>query len=287
MKYFNTRKSLLKVTLQLIVGLFLLFSTSCKTKQPIVKEASKCNLLYKNAKTLTLNLKSNEFKFKQFNAKLNAEANIDSVFSSFSISLRIEKDSLIWMSISKLGIEGARVLVTVDSVYFMNRLDKKYFQGDFSYLSRLLNTQLDFELLQALLIGNSVAYYDDDEKIKAGESNCQYLLGTIRKHKLRKVMQKGKELKEPIQSIYLEPQTFKIAKILFHEFNPDRTFGAQFKNFKKVDSTQLFPFQIDYHIKANKNIQIVVNYSKIALNDVLSYPFKIPDNYDQIIFSEK
>ena len=49
--------------------------------------------------------------------------------------------------------------------------------------------------------------------------NCEYLLGTIRKNKLRKVMEKGKELKEPAQSIYMIPETFKIARILFYEFS--------------------------------------------------------------------
>ena len=270
-------------------GLFLLllFLTSCKHQQKIIHPVTKCNLDYKNAKTLTTKLKSNEFHFNKINAKLNVETYIDSVSSTFNVSLRVKNDSLIWMSISKLGIEGARVLITKDSVYFMNRIDNKYFKGDYSYISKLLNTQLDYEMLQSLLIGNSVEFYDEDEKIKANINNCQYTLGTIRKYKLRKVMQKGKELKEPAQSIYLTPETYKISRIVFFEFNPDRSFDANFHDYTKVDSTQLFPLKMNFTIKAQKNLNISIDYSKIQLKEEQNFPFKIPSNYEQIIYKEK
>ncbi len=272
------------------LGGLLLFSillTSCKQQQKISHAATRCNLDYKNAKTLTANLKSNEFRFNKLNAKISIETVIDSSFNSFTSSLRMKKDSIIWMSISKLGIEGARILITRDSVSFMNRIDNKYFKGDFSYISKLLNTQLDFEMLQSLLIGNSVEFYDEDEKIKAGNSNCHYTLGTIRKYKLRRVMEKGKELKEPAQSIYLTPETYKISRILFYEFNPERSFDAGFYDFIKLDSTQLFPQKMNFSVKAQKNVKISIVYTKIQLNEEQSFPFKIPNNYEQIIYKEK
>lgn len=261
--------------------------TSCKHQQKITTSKNKCILDYKNAKTLTANLKTNEFNFDKLNAKLNVETVIDSSFNSFTISLRMKKDSVIWMSISKLGIEGARALITKDSVKFFNRISNNYFKGDFTYTSKIFNTQLDFEMLQSLLIGNSVAFYNEDEKIKPGVDNCQYTLGTIRKYKLRRVMEKGKELKEPAQSIYMIPETFKISRILFYEFNPDRSFDARFAEYTNVDSTQLFPLQMNYCIKAQKNIKIDIHYNKPRLNEEQSFPFKIPENYEQITYKEK
>ncbi|MGQ0829399.1 MAG: DUF4292 domain-containing protein, partial [Bacteroidota bacterium] len=235
----------------------------------------------------TSHLKSNEFRFDRLKAKLSAESMIDSSSYSFTIALRIKKDSIIWMSISKLGIEVARVLTTKDSVKFFNSLEKKYFKGDYAYVSKLLNTELDYEILQSLLIGNSVEFYHEDEKIKPGVDNCQYTLGTIRKYKLRRVMEKGKELKEPAQSIYLTPGTFKIARILFYEFNPERSFDARFGNYEKVDSAQFFPMQMKYAIRAQKNVNIDLSYSKTELNEELTFPFRIPENYEQIIYKEK
>lgn len=267
--------------------LFIALFFSCKSKQKIALNKGKCILDYKSPRTLTNNLKAKEFKFDRLNAKLSAEAFIDSVSTSVTISLRMKRDSVIWMSISKIGIEGARLLITKDSVKYINRLDNKFFIGDFAYISKLLNTDLDFEILQSLFIGNSVEFYDEDEKIKAGVDNCHYFLGTIRKFKLRKIVTKGKELKEPAQSIYLMPETYKISRILFYEFNPDRSFEASFDNFALIDSAQLFPNHIQYIIKAQKRAVIEINYNKVVLNEEQSFPFKIPDNYEQIIYREK
>ena len=272
-----------------LVGLFLffLFFTSCKHQEKIALNKGKCILEYKNAKTLTSNLKSNEFCFQKFNAKFTAEATIDSVFNSFTISLRIRKDSIIWMSISELGIEGARVFITKDSVKFFNRISNNYFKGDFTYISKLLNIPVDFDMLQSLLVGNSLPFYNEDDKIKSGVDHCQYTLGTIRKYKLRKVIGKGKELDDPVQSIYMMPKTFKISRILFFDFNPSRSLDVSFNDYTKVDSTQLFPLKMNYVIKAQKNINIDILYSKPRLNEEQSFPFKMPDNYEQIYYKEK
>lgn len=274
----------------LIVFIFSFVLFSCKQSKKITQSPTtntKCNIDYKNAKALITHLKSNEFKFEKLNAKLNVEAIIDSTSNTFTISLRIRKDSIIWMSISKLGIEGARVFITKDSVKFINKLNNTYFKGDFTYISKLLNTPLDFEILQSLLVGNSVTFYNEDEKLKPGIDNCQYLLGTIRKNKLRKVMEKGKELKESAQTIYMTPETFKISRILFYEFNPERVFDAHFSSYEMIDSTQLFPLKMNYSVKTQKNINIDITYVKPRLNEEQSFPFKIPENYEQIIYNEK
>lgn len=268
-----------------------LLLSSCKSREKITLNNGRCILDFKNARTLTSHLKEKEFKFDRLNAKLSVDAEIDSTSASFTVTLRMKRDSVIWMSLSKLGIEGARALITKDSVKFLKRPlgddTGKFFVGDYAYISKMLNTDLDFEMLQSLLIGNSVEFYDEDEKIKPGIDNCQYTLGTIRKKKLRKVMEKGKELKEPAQSIYMIPETFKIARILFYEFGPDRSFDATYSAFEQKDSTQLFPMKMNYTIKAQKTVKIDLVYSKIVLNEEQTFPFKIPENYEAISIKEK
>lgn len=285
-KLFNT--SFFKYKIGAAAFIILFTFSACKNQQKIVdnKDKKNCLLDYKSPKTLTAHLKGKEFTFDRLNGKLSVEAEIDSTSHTFTVALRIKHDSIIWLSISKLGIEGARVYITKDSVRFMNRINNTYFTGDFTYISKLLNTDLDFEILQSLFVGNSVEFYHDDEKIKAGVDNCQYFLGTIRKRKLKKA-EKGKELKEPLQSIFLIPDNYKVARIIFFEFNPDRSFDARFSDFTKLDSTQLFPQNLNFAIKAQKKINIKINYTKITLNEEQSFPFKIPDNYEKLVYKEK
>lgn len=278
-------KPLIKLPLYLLVVNFIL--TSCKHQQKIAGNKTKCDVDFKSAKWLTEKLKLNEFRFNTFDAKLNVEATIDSSSNSFTASLRIKKDSIIWLSISKLGIEAARILITKDSVRFMDRINTQYFKGDFAYITRLMNFQVDYEILQALLVGNSVSFYDDDERLKGGISDCQYLLGTIRKRKLRKVIEKGKELKDPSQNIYLSPDNFKILRILFYDFDLNRSFEADYSQFAPIDSTQLFPTKMNFNIKAQKNIKIDIQYLRQKMNDNVTFSFKIPDNYEEIKYKEK
>ncbi|MFL5764845.1 MAG: DUF4292 domain-containing protein [Bacteroidia bacterium] len=279
-------------TAPLLLILFAaLFFSSCKSNKKITLNNGKCLLDFKNARTLSNNLKANEFKFERLNAKIKVDAEIDSSSSSFNISVRIRRDSVIWMTLSKLGIEGARLLITRDSVKFFKRPlgddNGKFFVGDYSYLSKIANTELDFDMLQSLLVGNSVEFYDEDEKLKPGITDCQYFLGTTRKKKMKRVIEKGKELKEPAQSIYMVPETFKIARILFYDFNPDRSFDAVYYDYQTEGTGQLFPMKMNYTIKATKTVKVDLEYTKVALNEEQSFPFKIPDNYERITLKEK
>ena len=80
------------------------------------------------------------------------------------------------------AIEGARVILTCDSVKFMDRIHKEYFVGGYDTLRKMLNIDdLDFEMLQSLLVGNSVEFYEEEEKLKPGmdRNDCKYLLASL------------------------------------------------------------------------------------------------------------
>lgn len=259
---------------------------SCKSTKKTATE-NKTTLDFKSSRVLASNLKKNEFSFEWLSAKFNCEATIDSSINSFKVSMRVRKDSLLWFSISPaLGIEVARAIITKDSIKFLNRLNSTYFSGGLNYVSKLLQTDLDYESLQSLLVGNSVDFYEDDEKLRSSVDNKRYLLSTIRKRKLRKAIEKNKELKDPVQSIWLDPATFKITQLLFQDFNSNREFMATFGNHKMIDSTY-FPYNIKYNIKAEKKVSISIEYTKVEKGEPQKLPFSIPEKYEQIFYTEK
>lgn len=275
------------LTVLCLAGLAL---ASCKTKKtPVAKETgSGCRLESKNAKLLSAELKAHELKFQWLQAKIAVDSDIDSNSTSFNVAMRIRRDSAIWLSISPaLGIEVARALITKDSVKFINRLKGNYFKGDFNYISRLLHTELDFEMVQSLLVGNSVEFYEEDEKLHASVNDCKYLLSTIRKRKLKRIIEKGKEPKEPSQAIWMAENTYKISRILFKDFNTNRSFDARYAEFTPVDSIS-FPMKVNYDILTiEKNVSIKMEYSKVVLNKPQTFPFSIPEKYEQLIYKEK
>jgi hypothetical protein len=274
----------------ILLTFYLLSVPACKTRKNLSSHpVTKCKLDYKNAKTLTALLKKNQVRYSSFNGKIKANVIVDDQGTDFTITLRMQKDSILWASISPaLGIEMLRFVATKDTIKFINRLHKQYFIGNYDTLSKILHTPIDLEILQSLLIGNSVEFYEEDEKLRAGIDSCHYLLGTIRKRKLRKVIQKGKELKEPLQNIWLLDSTFRISRILFMDFETRREFDAQFQNFQNVvlpegeSSPISIPFNITFIIKTGKTISIYLEYVKASANKPQTFPFSIPDDYERI-----
>jgi len=271
--------------------LFLLipFLFACKAKKNLPPKPAKCRLDYKSAKTLTSLLKQNQTDYSTFGGKIKTSVVIDDKATEFTVALRMKKDSVIWASISPaLGIEVIRFSATKDTIKFIDRIHNKYFVGGYDTLSNMLKTEIDLEILQSLLIGNSVEFYEEDEKLRAGTDSCQYLLGTIRKRKLRKMIQKGKELKEPAQNIWMLDSTFNITRILFREFDSGREFDAHFNNFQNVDLPDggakkiSIPFVLTYYVKADKIITINLEYTKASANKSQTFPFSIPDGYERI-----
>lgn len=280
----------------LFVATLLVLSFSCKGPRKVTDTTpvTSCQLKARGKDSLLVLLKKNQLNYQWMTAKMNASViDADSSEQTFTINLRARKDSAIWMIVTKLGIEGARVLVTKDSVKFIDQLKNKYFKGDYAYINKMLQSELDFEMLQCVLIGNSVEFYEDERyRLNVDNQSCQYQLSTIRKRKLRRVIQGNKEMKDPVQGIWLKPDDYKIARILFFDFDPDRTFEARFDKFETVDSTQRMPMLIRYDIKAEsdpkteKKVTINLEYSKVTLNKPQALPFNIPSGYEQITISK-
>ncbi len=272
---------------RVILFLFLtvLALPSCTVRKKLTATRSS-HITKHSARETEALLKKNELQFTWISARFSADAALDSSQVSFNVSLRGRRDSVLWFSMTVIGVEAARAIITKDSVKFMDEIHGQYFAGDFNYINKLLNADLDFDMLQSMLIGNSTDFYEEEEKLHAAVDDGRYLLSTIRKRKLKKVITRNKELKDPAQSIWLDPQTFKIVRLLFNDFNQNRTFEASFDKFDKIDS-MLFPYQIHYSIKAEKNVDVKIDYSKVNINSVQSFPFKVPSRYERIIYREK
>lgn len=234
-------------------------------------------------------MKENELDYTYASAKLSCELTVDGEENSFQVNIRCRKDSVIWMSISKLGIDAARVLITKDSVKFtLGLTERKYFKGDFSYVNQLLHAELDYNMIQALMFGNSAEFVDADEKLKPGKDkeNCRYLLSTVRKRHLKRIMEGEEQPKESFQTIWLSPETFKIQKLEFDDPQTKRKFNAQYDDFRPVDRF-LSPFKMVYLITAEKQVNAKISFARITINEPQKFPFNIPSSYDPIEIKQK
>lgn len=263
--------------LLLLAPLFLFISCSPARKvmrAPIKEEG---------ADYLFARLKEKELKFDWFSAKFSAEYSNKGNENSFNGQIRIRKDSLIWISLTPmLGIEAVRLMISQDSVKMINRLNDTYFIGDYEYVNRFLNTNIDFDLLQAFLLGNDLQFYEDG-KFRATIDRGEYKLSTGARGKLKKFVRGSQEnLKIFIQNIWLDPDNFKITHADVKEIRRDNIkLESTYEGFEAVEG-QLFPRKMTYVILADNTIKVKADFSKLILNVPLQFPFKIPASYQPV-----
>jgi hypothetical protein len=257
----------------------LFFLSSCSP----ARIAMKAPIKEEGPDYLFAKLKEKELKFDWFSAKFSADYSNKGKENSFNGQIRIRKDSLIWISLTPmLGIEAVRLMISQDSVKMINRLNDTYFLGDYEYVNRFLNTNIDFDLLQAFLLGNDLQFYEDG-KFRASIDGGEYKLSTGERSKLKKFVRNSQEnLKIFIQNIWLDPVSFKITHADVKEIRRDNIkLESTYADFESLDN-QLFPRKMTYTIHADNTILVKADFSKMSLNIPLQFPFKIPGSYQPV-----
>lgn len=255
-----------------------LFWTSCSGS----KKAIKTPLKEQGSEYLISQMKENQNHFETFKGKALASITSNGKTNDLKINIRIRKDSVIWVSISAgVGLEAARVMLTRDSVLFLNRIDKTFFAGNYQFINRMINAKVDFDIVQALLTGNDFKWYDYQE-LKASIDNQSYQLESAHRRKLKKYSKLNEEINVVYQSIWLNPITFKIERIKIKEINNNnKKIDAFYSNFKTIND-QVLPMQYDITISAKEDAKIDASLLKVDLNTNLSFPFNIPSKYEEI-----
>ncbi len=100
----------------------------------------------------TVDVQNFDYQYLQIKGKVQYEDNEDK--QEAQISIRMKRDSIIWASVSKVGFEGVRAVITRDTVVLLDRLHKSYFAGNFKSLKRRYKVPVTFDQLQAALVGN-------------------------------------------------------------------------------------------------------------------------------------
>ena len=141
-----------------ILVLFMLLLVGCKSAKTVSGNAELKDKI--TSSQLIKEHKRSEVKFKTLQSKVRVEHIQEERSQSYSVNLRMEKDKVIWLS-ATLGV--VRVKITPDRLSYYNKLDNTYFDGDFALISNFLGTELDFQNIRSLLLGEALFNLDKDE----------------------------------------------------------------------------------------------------------------------------
>ncbi len=254
-------KKSLKITCLIIL---LLSFNNCKTAKRVASEGSLDGSL--SSKQIIRNHAKKAVNFKTLMAKVKADYFRKDEFKGTTISLRMEKDKVIWMS---APFSMAKVLITPEKVSFYNKLDNTYFDGDFELLSDFVGTQLDFNKVQNILLGEALYQLDKNTYIASTFENS-YLL-------------QPKEQAALFEIFYLlNPAHFKMDSQQFAQPNEKRLLEIDYKNYQEINK-QVIPQQIKIIAVDNFDETIIeLEYKSVVLNEDIRFPFKIPSGYKKI-----
>jgi len=221
-----------------------------------------------NAARAVLNiLNNNRIDFTTFSAKAKVQyEDKNGKQPDFNAFIRIQKDSLIWVSISStfLGIEAFRIKITPDTLIILNKLDKTIDYQPFSYIENVAHIPLNFSLLQDILIGNPI--YMGDSIVSFRQTESHVMVGTTGEYfkNLLTLSNDGYEL-----------QRIKLDDI---HLNQNRTAGLSYSDYEKNND---FNFSINRSISVSEKtkVDIEIQFKQYEFNKELSFPFNIPRNY--------
>ncbi len=283
MSFIKTLKvnTIKKMGVSPVMLIFLIMIALAVSSCSVTKKVSaKRNLKKYGFEYLKLNMEKNEFTFHDLSAKLSLTYKNEKSSTHLRGQLRMREDSILWISFSPaMGIEAARLILTQDSIKFINRLNKTYFLGEYEMLDTLINTTIDYIIVQSMILANELPYYKlDHYSVKADDN--MYLLTMEKKRKVKRSIKKGKSPTNIIiEKVWLDPVNFRMRRVEMYEMGNDKKkLVVQYDDYGETEG-KMFPYKIKIFVFADNDIVIDVNYNKVRLDETLSFPFRIPSKY--------
>ena len=241
----------------LILCFFTLLQSCSKKIVPIIPPP---------AKTLAIE----EIDFEYFHGKARLNYKDDKKEREVKANIRIRKDSVIWMTLSVIGVQGGKALINKDSITIVSTVDKEYYVFEYSELSKRFNFNIDYNVVQAAVLGNLIMPRDTSDQILS-QSNFDIL-----NQKQGTVYVKN----------YINPVTKKLEKVELTEASSTNSLSINYSNFQPIGN-KTFPYNgiISAFYKTISgiiNTTITLEYNKAEVGDKeLKFPFNIPKRYQR------
>lgn len=211
-----------------------------------------------------------EVDFEYFSGKAKINYKDDELDIKARANVRIKKDSAIWIAFSAIGIQGARCMITQDSITIMNLVKKEYYVFYYDSLSNQFNFDVNFDAIQSVALGNLIVdRKKEDAVVKEGEF---YML-----------QQRSDSV---AINNYVNQRTMKIERVEMLEIPSKNSAVIRYYDYGMVQE-HAFPFSaiISLFYKANgKTLNTVIEfeYNKAEIEEKpIKFPFSIPKKYDR------
>lgn len=245
----------------LVIVLTLLSCKSAKVSDKSIESLSARSVIKKN--------QSARFSGNSVKATMQIKYRGEGDYPNINASLRMVKDSILWLNFSKLGFPVAKLMITPSEVKFYEKVGKTAFDGDFQLITAWLGTDFDFEKVQNLFLGEALLDLES-QKYHVSIKDQQYELHPKKRNPIFDITYR------------IDPDHFKVVFEKINHLGKNQNLTILYKDFHKI-SESLFPkrFLITATTLKMKTI-IDVSFKNVQFNVPLKFPFEIPAGYRNI-----
>ena len=248
------------------IALFFIFS--CKSKGVFVAGSANKSL---TSDKIIENHYHNKADFSTLYIKSSAHYEDGKQSQNVSAEIKIKKDEMILISVRLLGITMAKALITPTEVKYYEKIGGKYLEGNFSALSQWLGTDLDFQKVQNMFIGQAL----DDLKTINYTSTIEdklYKLENDSDANIRK-------------TYFFEADNFLIKKEEITQKTQERMLQIVYPNHSDYNKMSLPTGLIIDAIQKGEKTNINIDYNTVTFNEELSFPYSVPEGYERIFIN--
>jgi hypothetical protein len=253
-----------KSAFSLLVVTVLLSAPACKTTSGVTGKPLK----EKTPEAVMESLVRNQVNAEWFSARMDVSYADQNQSVGASATIRMRKDSIIWMNVKKLGFELARLLITQDSVFVMDRINNQFIAEDLHFLEKAYNIPANLFTLQALILGNPVFFSIKNLNVENRELSYHLF---------------GKDDKME-NHYWLDPARMLLQKMQFNDFRSNRKVDVNLDGYEKGSDNQFFSYirKLEFNSQETGAMSIGLKFSKVEINIPKSISFEIPQRYTRI-----
>ncbi len=203
--------------------------------------------------------------FSTFYGKAKADFNSDKVSGNATVYIHMQKDSVIWISVTgPLNIEGARILITPDSVKIINRLEGTAQLSSIKHLQQITRLPFSFIDFQNVILGkpsvinNAELNFDlkpDSINVSAQQTFINYIFSFARNN-------------------FLLGQSNFITNSNGNSINAN----IFYNNYQTINGIN-FSANRDIAVTGTAPMKLLLNFKEYNFNQPQAFPFTISKNY--------
>ncbi len=265
MREFKLRKIAL-----IVLVVVSIFSYGCKAFVPCIKKKPEA----KNTLLLS-NIESKSIDFKTLELKAKLKADFIERKAPIKISIRISNDSIIWISLNlKSGLPIAKASFTQDSIKVIDRINNKFYRGDYPKMRKFLGVNFNYDLLQSVIANELFHFSDTNKHILNKKTKETSLNNSV----FISVQQSDSCLLNLTYKINKELDKIEKVNII----NNSEIVDVDYSDFKAIDG-KLFPYKMLISILKNGKLEnLNIDITKVNLNKKQRYPFKIIKRFEEV-----